>query len=178
MRGRLFTIVVAMVVFLLVAFTPIVSLMLQYYGVTDAFLVKTVIGLLTLGCGYFFVSAILNRDKKPKEGERAYRVIPLLIGAALIMLAWYTDLPSWLAEITGTNHYLATEVKELVPIGTRIWVSVLTLLGIVLIKVGFYRTKEEDQKGKKTKKIGKGKRQEEDDDELYNTINKMGDEDD
>ena len=174
MNGRFFTIVVAMIVFLLVAFTPIVSLMLTNYGVTDAFVVKTFIGLITLGCGYFFVTALLNREKKIKEGRLAYRIVPMIAGVALIMLAWYTDLPSWISDATGTNGYLAGSVQELVPVGTRIWVSIFTFLGVLLIKIGIYRKTEEiEAKGKK-KKIGKGKT--EDDEQLYDTISDMGDE--
>ena len=172
MNGRIFAIITSMIVFLLVAFTPIVSLMLTHYGVTDAFAIKTVIGLLTLACGYFFVSALLNREREPKEGERGYRLVPLFVGLAIIMITWYTDLPLWLADWSGVNHYLAGGAKELVPIGTRIWVSILTLIGILLIKLGFYRTKEEDAGRGKKKKIGK--RQSDEDDGLYDTISDMG----
>jgi hypothetical protein len=144
--------------------------MLGHYGINDAFIIKTVIGLLTLCCGYFFVSALLNREKKPKEGVRSLRMVPLLIGAGLILITWYTDLPAYVSSLTGTDRFLAGNLKELVPIGTRIWVTVLTLSGVLLIKLGFYR-EDISKKEKKRNKKGKG---EEDDSKLYDTIDEMG----
>ena len=153
MNGRLFTIITAMVVFLVVAFTPIVPLMLSHYGYGNELFARTVIGLLTLAAGYAFAVALLNREKKERDGSMHLRIIPLLAGVAVVLLAWYTDLPKYLADWTGTTKYLADTSGALVPMAVRLWVSILTWMGVLVAKFGIYWQEEVEMvEGKKEKK--------------------------
>ena len=143
MNGRIFTIITAMVVFLVVAFTPIVPLMLSNYGIEDILIIKTIIGVLTLAAGYVFASALFNREDKEKKGVLHLRLIPLIIGVIIIATSWYTGLPEWIADTTGTNAAMENGgAEELITVGVRIWTSVLTLGGITLIRFGIYRKEE------------------------------------
>ena len=155
MQGsRIFTIATAMVVFLAVAFTPLVPLMLEYYGETNIYIAKTIVGLLTLGAGFAFASALLNKEPKPKEGRLNIKVVPIVAGAAIVAIAWYTDLPQWIADWTGTTSIIGEAYNDLISAGVRIWTSVLTLIGVFIIKLGIRRKKEvyvkEPKKGERS----------------------------
>jgi hypothetical protein len=153
MNGRLFTIIVAMIVFLVVAFTPIVPLMLTHYGYGNELIARTVIGLLTLGAGYAFAVALLNREPKERDGSIHFRIIPMLAGIAVVLLAWYTDLPKYLADWTGTANYFKDTAEALVPVAVRLWVSILTWIGVIVAKFGIYWQEEVEMvEAKSTKK--------------------------
>jgi len=154
MNNRLSVIIIAVVIFLTVSFTPIVPLMLQHYGISDIFIIRTVIGLLTLAAGWMFAGAIINSEKE-REGTVHFRLILLIVGVAIVLLAWYTDLSKWVSDFTGTTKYLQETNPVLIDVGHRIWVSLLTLIGVILIKFGVYWQEEvemvESKKGKKEK---------------------------
>jgi amino acid transporter len=163
MQGRIFTLITAMVVFLVVAFTPIVPLMLGYYGIDNIFIVKTCIGIIVLGAGWMFGTALFNKDDiKKKEGKLKYKPFMILVGIALIALSWYTSVPEMLSEYTGTSEIVQENI--ILPVGIRIWTSILSLIGIIFIKLGIYRQKEVFVMNPKEEKENS---------QLYETIQKM-----
>ena len=166
MQGKIFTLITAMVVFLVVAFTPIVSLMLEHYGITDIFIHKTAIGLIILATGLVFGKTLFNKEDKKKEGKLRYKPIMIAAGTILIGICWYTDLPQMIAEYTGTIE-LFEETTSL-PVGVRLWTSLITLIGVLLIKFGIYRQKEVYVMNPQQKEEGRNK--------LYENINKMNEE--
>ena len=167
MQGRVFTLITAMVVFLVVAFTPIVSLMLEYYNITDIFIHKTAVGLIVLGAGWIFGKALFNKEDQKKEGKLKYKPILIIAGVALIAICWYTELPQMLADYTGTTS-LFDDTTSL-PIGVRLWTSLISLIGILLIKFGIYHQKE-------VYVMNPQKREEGGNNKLYENINKMNEE--
>jgi amino acid transporter len=169
MHGRFFTLITAMVVFLIVAFTPIVSIFLEFYGITEIFIHKTVVGLIVLASGWTFGKALLNREPKRKEGKLKLKPIFIIIGIVLIAICWYTELPTMIAEATGTNSLL--EEQTTLPVGVRLWTSLITLVGVFLIKLGIYHQKEVYvMNNKSSKKEENGKSQ------IYNELVKMNEE--
>jgi amino acid transporter len=155
MQGRFFTLITAMVVFLIVAFTPIVPVMLHYYGIQDIWVAKTCIGLITLVAGITFVKALLNREKQNKDGKFQFKLIFVIIGCAVILVSWYTILPEYLADLTGTSQFIGENNEEFLPVGIRVWTSLLTLMGVLIIKLGIERQTEvyvKEPKEKKKKK--------------------------
>lgn len=169
MHGRFFTLITAMVVFLIVAFTPIVSLFLEFYGITDIFIHKTAIGIIVLGSGWTFGRALLNKEPKKKEGKLKLKPIFIIIGVALIAICWYTELPQILAEYTGTTSFF--EEQTTLPVGVRLWTSFITLIGVLLIKLGVYHQKEVYVMNQT-----KGKKEENDRSIIYEDIRKMNEE--
>lgn len=170
MQGRFFTLITAMVVFLIVAFTPIVSIFLEYYGITDIFIHKTVIGLIVLGAGWSFGKALLNKEPVKKEGKLKVKPLLIIIGIALIAVCWYTELPQLIAEYTGTTSFL--EEQTSLPVGVRLWTSLITLIGVFLIKLGIHRQKEVYVMNPATP----GKKEEKGYSQIYENLKKMNEE--
>jgi O-antigen/teichoic acid export membrane protein len=154
MQGRFFTLITAMVVFLVIAFTPIVPVMLHYYGNDNVWLAKTLIGLITLGAGMTFAKALFNKEEQKKEGKLRIKLVPIIAGAVVIALSWYTGLPEMLADWTGTSQAIEENAAEFVTVGIRLWTSVLTIIGVFLIRFGFTRQKEVYVKEPKKKENG------------------------
>ena len=154
MQGRFFTLLTAMVVFLVVAFTPVVPVMLHYYNIENMWIAKTLIGLITLGAGLTFSKALFNKEEQKKEGKLRIKLLPVIIGCVLIALSWYTGLAELLADWTGTNQVIEENAAEFVTVGIRLWTSVLTILGVFIIRFGFSRQKEVYVKDPKEKKNG------------------------
>jgi hypothetical protein len=170
MQGRFFTLITAMVVFLIVAFTPIVSIFLEYYGITDIFIHKTAIGLIVLGAGWTFGKALLNREPAKKEGKLKFKPILIIIGIALVAICWYTELPQLIAEYTGTTSFLDEQTS--LPVGVRLWTSLITLIGVFLIKLGIYHQKEVYVMNP----TSSGKKEEKGNSQIYENVRKMNDE--
>lgn len=164
MQGRFFTLITAMVVFLIVAFTPIVSIMLEHYGITDIFIHKTVIGLIVLAAGWSFIRALLNKEPVKKDGKLKLKPLFIIAGVALVAICWYTDLPQILAEYTGTTSFF--EEQTSLPVGVRLWTSLITLIGVLLIKLGIYHQKE-------VYVLNQMKKEENGGSQIYENINKM-----
>ena len=152
MQGRFFTLLTAMVVFLVVAFTPVVPVMLHYYGIDNVWAAKTLIGLITLGAGLSFAKAVFNKEDQKKEGKLRIKLVPVIIGGILIAVSWYTGLPELLAEWTGTSEVIEENAAEFVTVGIRLWTSLLTMLGVFIIRFGISRQKEVYVKEPKDKK--------------------------
>ena len=98
----------------------------------------------------------MNREPKERDGSIHFRIIPMLAGVAIVLLAWYTDLPKYLADWTGTTNYFKDTAEALVPVAVRLWVSILTWIGVLVAKFGVYWQEEvemvESKKGKKKKR--------------------------
>jgi len=136
---------VSAVGFLLVAFTPVIPLLLHNYDVTNEYLIKASVGMASLVCGYgvlwgFFKSD--NKIPKSKEGKVRIRLIFVFLGIICICLAWFTNLPNYLSDETGLDQTFESEgVTVYGGIGTRIFVSLITGIGVILIKFAVYREK-------------------------------------
>ena len=145
MKDRGFIGVISTVGFLLVAFTPIIPLMLHHYSIDNTYIVKASIGVVTLICGYGIYFGFFKKENllgKSKEGKIRIRIVLLSFGVICICIAWFTGLPNWLADITGLSNTFVYG-GELINggLGTRIFVSFLTAIGIILIKMSIIRKK-------------------------------------
>jgi len=73
--------------FLIIAFTPIVPLFLYYYDINNVYIIKAVIGLLSLLCGYGIIWGLFKKEgeiKQKKEGK--IRIKPILAIAGIIII--------------------------------------------------------------------------------------------
>lgn len=146
MSERLIVSAVGIVGFIFVAFTSVVPVMLHQYGIDNIYIVKAAIGFATLFFGYLVLWGLLkreNRIKIKKDGKRHLRPIVLIAGIVFVALAWFTDVPVWLADYTGlaqTFDYGGEILQG--GIGLRVMVSALTGLGVLLVKFSVYREKD------------------------------------
>ena len=138
--------IIAAAGFCVVAFTPAVPLLLNTYEVNNTYIVKAVIGILSLVCGYGVVWSLFKKEDntKPKrEGAFHLRPVFLFIGVIVIIVAWFTDVSLWLSDWSGLSQTFDYGGETLNGgIGTRIWVSFFTGLGVLFIRFSMYRDKE------------------------------------
>jgi len=132
------------IAFLFIAFTPVVPVMLNHYGMNNIFLVKAVIGMLTLVCGWGMMWGFFKKqgeEKTKKDGKIRVKPVFLFIGVLIISLSWFTGLPSWLSNISGleTTFDFGTDTGLEGGIGTRIFTSLLTAVGVLFIKFSLRR---------------------------------------
>lgn len=132
--------------FLIVAFTPIVPIMLKTYDITNIYIIKATIGLLTLTCGWGVIWSLFRKEnevKTRKEGKLRFRPVLMVAGILLIGVAWFTDVPLWLSDWTGLSTTFSYNGETLNGgVGLRIWTSVLTGIGIVCLRFSTYREKQ------------------------------------
>jgi cytochrome bd-type quinol oxidase subunit 1 len=136
--------------FLIVAFTPIVPLLLHTYDIDNEYVIKAIIGVISLICGYGMIWGLYKKEnqvKEKKEGKMHVRIITLLIGITIIALAWFTDLPLMVAEYTGLSDTFTHDGETLKGgLGLRLFTTVFTATGVFMVKYSFYRRKEEPQR--------------------------------
>ena len=130
--------------FCVIAITPIIPLMCSSYGIDNIFMIKALIGLLSLVCGYAIVYGFFKRESlapKTKEGELTIRWILMLIGIGIVILAWFSNLPQMLAEYAGLastfDYGESTGLQG--SIGVRLFTSALTAAGIILCRISITR---------------------------------------
>lgn len=143
MAERNIVAVVSVVGFVIVAFTPIVPLLLDSYGINNIYAVKAAIGLISLLCSYGLFWSLFRQSgekKTKKDGKLHMRPIFLIAGIAVICIAWFTDVPLWISGWTGLNNIYTfqNEVME-GGLGTRLMVSLLTAAGVLLIRFSTFR---------------------------------------
>jgi putative Mn2+ efflux pump MntP len=136
--------VISLVSFAIVAFTPIVPVMLHHYGMDNIYVIKATIGFLTLLCGMGFVWGFFKKrgeEKKKKEGKLRFRPALIIAGVIVISLAWFTGLPLWLANVSGleTTFDFGTDTGLEGGIGTRLFTSGMTAVGVLLLKFSTFR---------------------------------------
>ena len=146
MDERVIIALISAVGFVIIALTPIVPLMLHTYDVDNIYITKAIIGILSLICGYGVVFGLFKKKdqiKQPKEGKLRIKPILLLVGIGIICLSWFTDIPMWCADWSGLSNTFTYNGDLLNGgIGTRIWVSIFTALGVLLIKLSIKRDDE------------------------------------
>ena len=67
----------------------------------------------------------------------------LIAGIAVICIAWFTDVPLWLSNWSGLNEVFvfSNDIME-GGFGMRIFLSLFTAIGVLLIKYSTFRDKE------------------------------------
>jgi len=121
--------------------------MLHNYGIDSIFVIKAIIGILSLICGWGVIYGFFKKEqqfKPPKEGRIRIRVVMLLIGIGIVGLAWFSHLPLMLADWTGLSNTFdfGGETGLQGGIGTRIFTSILTALGIIICRFSIKREKQ------------------------------------
>lgn len=138
--------IIAAAGFCVVAFTPAVPLLLNTYDINNMYIIKATIGILSLVCGYGVVWSLFKKednDKPKREGAFHLRPIFLFAGVIIIIIAWFTDVSLWMADWSGLSNTFTYNNETLQGgIGTRIFVSAFTGLGVLLIRFSTYRDKE------------------------------------
>jgi len=130
--------------FCVIAITPIIPLMCSSYGIDNIFMIKALIGLLSLVCGYAIVYGFFKRESlapKTKEGKLTIRWILMLIGIGIVILAWFSNLPQMLAEYAGlaSTFDYGESIGLQGGIGVRLFTSALTAAGIILCRISITR---------------------------------------
>lgn len=157
--------IIGVIGFLLVAFTSIVPVTLNSYEITNVFIVKATVGFLSLICGYMVVWGLFHSEhkvKQPREGKLRLRPLFLVVGIFLICVAWFTNIPLFIAEFTGLSNTFDYGGELLQGgIGTRIFVSIFTGFGVLFIRFAWYRRKEysdhqTEQSYRRLRKRGEG----------------------
>ncbi len=131
--------------FVLVSLTSVVPVTLHHYGVENIFIVKASIGFLSLICGYAIVWGLFYKEgrvKPQREGKLRIRPLLLIIGILLICTAWFSTIPLLLSDASGLSSTFEYG-EELLQggLGTRIFVSLFTATGVLLVRFSFYRKK-------------------------------------
>lgn len=139
--------VISVAGFLIVAATPVIPLLLHNYDLDDNdYFVKAIVGVITLICGYGILWGFFkkeNRMPKSKEGKLRIRMVLVILGVVFICLAWFTNLPNWIAENSGFETSFESDGEIIYGgLGTRIFVSALTAAGVVCLKFSTRREKQ------------------------------------
>ena len=131
--------------FVLVAVTPVIPLLLHNYDLDNTYLTKAIVGIVTLICGYGILWGFLKKENKmpkSKEGRLQLHMILLIIGVVAIGLAWFTNLPNWLAVNSGLSETFESNGEIIYGgLGTRIFVSAITAIGVICLKFSIRREK-------------------------------------
>jgi len=144
MQERNIIAIICLVFLLIVAFTPFVPIMLESMGYNNIYVERACVGVLSLTCSWGFIWAVFKKDdiiKPKKEGKLHMAPIFLITGAALVVVAWFTDLPLWITQWTGTDSIVEFS-NEVMTGGLmhRVFTSLLTSAGVLLIRYkAFYR---------------------------------------
>lgn len=144
MQERNIIAIICIVFLLVVAFTPFVPVMLETFGYNNIYVERACVGGLSLLCSWGFIWAVFRKDdiiKPKKEGKLHLKPGFLVAGAALVAIAWFTDLPLWIAQWTGTDTIVEFS-NEVMTGGLmhRVFTSMLTASGVLLIRYkSFYR---------------------------------------
>ena len=145
MNDRSIVGIIGLVGFLIIALTTTIPVILHIYGIDDVFAIKASVGLLTMLCGYGILWGFFKKEspfKQKKEGKIQLRLIPFFIGLIIIAIAWFSDIPLFLADWTGLSQTFTYDGETLNGgLGTRLWTSFFTCIGVLLIKFSFYRHK-------------------------------------
>jgi hypothetical protein len=136
--------IIGLIGFAIITFTPVIPLMLNNYGIDNIIYIKAVIGMLSLACGYAIAYGFLFKSDKPpssKEGKLKVNLILMIIGLILITLAWISNLPQMLADFSGLGETFDFGDDLGMPggLGVRIFTSLLTVIGVLLIKLSMKR---------------------------------------
>ncbi len=146
MNERFLIAVIGVFGFIIIAFTSIVPVMLHQYGIDNAFVVRAAVGVSSLICGYAVLWGFFKKEnqiKQKKEGKRHLRPIMLIAGVIFVALAWFTDVPLWIADYTGLSQTFTYSGEILQGgLGLRLSTSALTAVGVLFVRFSTYREKE------------------------------------
>jgi predicted nucleic acid-binding Zn ribbon protein len=138
--------IIGIVGFCVITLTPIVPLTLNNYGVESGAVVKTVIGILSMICGYAILHGFVFKGdnvKMKKEGRMRVRIGILMFGIIIIVLAWLSNIPTWLSDLTGLSDKFdwGNEIGIVGGVGVRIFTSLMSIIGVFLCKLSIKREK-------------------------------------
>lgn len=133
--------------FLIISFTPVIPLMLHNYGIDNVVAIKALVGIFSLICGYAVLYGFFKKEREDtskREGKLKIRFVLLIVGVLIIILAWFSNIPVWLSNLTGLGETFdfGGETSINGGIGVRIFTSMLTAIGILLCKFSFKREKQ------------------------------------
>ena len=133
--------------FLIISFTPVIPLMLHHYGIESMIAVKAFVGIFSLVCGYAIIYGFFKKERpdgSKKEGKIRIRMIMMMIGIIIILLAWFSNIPVWLSNISGLGETFdfGGETGISGGIGVRIFTSILTAVGILICRFSIKREKQ------------------------------------
>lgn len=151
MEERNWIFIISAISFCIIAFTPTVPVMLNHYDMNNIYVIKATIGVLTLLCGWGMLWGFIKdrKEEKPKkEGKLRIRPLFIIIGIIIIALSWFTALPLWLSNATGleTTFDFGADTGLEGGIGTRLFTSGLTAIGVLFIKFSTFRADPKDDR--------------------------------
>ncbi len=149
MRERLLIAGVCLLFFLIFAITPVIPILLESYDITNTFAVRAAVGIATLLCSVGFAWSLFSdpekKNEKNKDGKLHLRLPLVIIGLALILIAWFTNIPLWLSEMSGLDNMFefGNEIME-GGLGTRLMTSVFTSIGVICFRFSTFREKDDN----------------------------------
>ena len=139
---------VCAILFVIFAFTPVIPLLLDTYEIDNTFADRAAVGLATLLCSIGFAWSVFSNpekraQKKQMEGKTHIKMYLIFIGIALIAIAWFTNIPLWLSEMTGLDTIFTYSNDTMEGgVGTRVMTSVFTGIGVLCFRFSTFKEKD------------------------------------